>query len=190
MILRLNDAIPSIEGTPDECAEVIRQLNGGCITVTIALTNIDKLVVSTNEPVDANMATYNNVMQDKPEPKPATSHDRIPKIPHSEDEWIATQLNDGKKVKEIYALLQDRGYDNITKTDVNNRCNSITKTPREAIQKTIPKFDPDEYIREQRKRFVLPMETAMSLTRKTGDPWSTERVMAKISEMEVRPKED
>jgi hypothetical protein len=199
MILRLNDAIPSIEGTPDECAEVIRQLNGGCITVTIALTAIDKLIVSTNESFDANMATYNNVRRDKTEPMPTTLQEltgnarivaasRLPKIPHSEDAWIKTRMDEGKKPKEIHALMIDRGYTDITKTDVNNRCNYIIahqgRTPAP------PKFDPDEYIKEQRKRFVLPMEIAMSLTRKTGDPWSTDRVMTRISEMEVRPEEN
>jgi hypothetical protein len=97
-------------------------------------------------------------------------------------------MDEGKKPKEIHALMADRGYTDITKTDVNNRCNYIIAHQDRAP--TPPKFDPDEYIREQRKRFVLPMEIAMSLTRKTGDHWSTERVMAKISEMEVRPEED
>ncbi|MCK9568505.1 hypothetical protein M0R72_06160 [Candidatus Pacearchaeota archaeon] len=187
MILKLNDAIPQIEGTPDECAEVIRQLNGGSVTVHLKLprTNDD-----TKKHASVSIApspTTTGCAQSDPVPAnvPAPTG-RTPKIPHEEDEWIIEQRHGNSTVEQIRRALIEKGYADITKNDVNNRITQL----RNKIDDTRPRrepFDADTFIKEQRAQNTTPIEIGIVLTRRTGAPWSTEKVMERIREMDAMP---
>jgi hypothetical protein len=210
MILKFDNGAPIVEGSPSELSEVIALLNGGSLRVNI----VPKITV-TAEVVNAPPAEIKepgvwNRGQSPTEAKrtakpnrPQSRSGQLPRIPHSEDAWLAQQKREGTPRRVIIEALRSRGYPDVTAGDVNNRMTII----RRELEKTAPAATPepepeptpvhvptptpkqkyleteeetDDVITSMNATGSPPFEIARVLSRRTLRQWTGTEIVARL----------
>jgi hypothetical protein len=176
MILKFANQVPEFIGTPTELAEVIKILNGGVLHVTITPTSPASDVKTEITPQVPEPKVFPSGILP---PHPTThKRGRVPKIPHSEDEWILEQRADDVSYGRIATQLNKRGI-KCSDGDVANRCYSLThvSTTKTETAPNNANDTTDDMIRDMTTKNILPIEIAMTLSRKTKEPWSSDKVV-------------